>query len=237
MVLAQELPDVFDRVQLGGIGWQAKYVYGFSVGRDRRRPPLPHIPGSDSERGCGLALVCPQCLTPSQNLGDLPILEPSALFSLSRYGRVASWHRVGVGGGRSAGATGGPIPRSAELIGARTVGLTVCLDNLAQSTCGSLSGPVIDCCIENECAFGSAKARRCCCLVRRNRGLHRSYRMVRHRCGWKRGCKCRLGNAVRRSYASRDCFRCRGGLVVAVSRERALAASGGRSPEVRARSG
>jgi hypothetical protein len=50
------------------------------------------------EKG-GLALVCPRCITPSQNTEDLPILEPSALFSLSRYGRVASWHRVGVGGG------------------------------------------------------------------------------------------------------------------------------------------
>lgn len=43
--------------------------------------------------------MCPRCLTPSQNIEDLPFLEPSVLFSLSRYGRVASWHRVGVGGG------------------------------------------------------------------------------------------------------------------------------------------
>jgi ribose 1,5-bisphosphokinase PhnN len=71
--------------------------------------------------------VCPRCHSPSQNIGDLLILEPPALFSLGRYETVASWHRVGARGGRSAGAVPDRVESAAQQDHARLLDLALSL--------------------------------------------------------------------------------------------------------------
>src|SRR5262245_35116354 len=155
-------------------------------------------------------IVCPWRITPTQNIDIRPFWSPSALFSTSRYKTTASRSQDGADERRSGRRTG----ETNFTFGGNT-----------------------DCCIENEYGYGGAEAHRFCCLVHRDRGLHRSFRLVRHRCGWQRGCERRVGSAIRRAHACCGRFGCRGGVVVAISCERALAASRQPSAKVRSRGG
>lgn|SRR5215467_14638569 len=159
------------------------------------RRALPHVPvsltytaafdkvrisGFQKRKGRNLTRVCPPCIAPAQNIETTPFATPCALSAPRRNGKVVVWRQIGtdVGGWQTEGA---PVPRvGREIDWVLAVGLTVPSITDAIDT-RSFCRPVSSSCVERECGYGGAKAYRRCCLVCRDRGLHRSCCLVRHR--------------------------------------------------------